>query len=67
MSPSEAKENAEQFLKDQAAIIKKYGEAPKLSGADYKAVLNDTTQTFESLSTPRQVKEGEYLRRTFVK
>jgi hypothetical protein len=59
MSPSEAKKNAEQFLRDQAAIIKKYGEAPKLSGEDYQAVLNDTTKTFESLSTPRQVKEEE--------
>ena len=59
MLPSEAKKNAEQFLKDQAAIIKKYGEAPKLSGEDYKAVLNDTTKTFESLSTSRKVKEEE--------
>lgn len=56
MSPSEAKKNAKQFLKDQAEIIKKYGEAPKLSGEDYKAALDDTTKTFESLSTARKPK-----------
>ena len=57
MSPSEAKKNAEQFLKDQAKIIKKYGEAPKLSGAGYKAALTETTRTFQSLSTSKRKSE----------
>ncbi len=57
MSPSEARKNAEQFLKDQAKIIKKYGEAPKLSGAGYKAALNQTTKTFQSLSTSKKESE----------
>lgn len=57
MSPSEAKKNAAQFLKDLAAIMKKHGEAPKLSEQDYQAALRDTTKTFESLSTPRKAKE----------
>lgn len=57
MSPSEAKRNAAQFLKDQAAIMKKYGEAPKLSRQDYQAALTDTTKTFQSLSMSRKAKE----------
>jgi len=57
MSPSEAKKNAAQFLKDLAAIMKKHGEAPKLSEQDYQTALRDTTKTFESLSTPRKAKE----------
>jgi hypothetical protein len=56
MSPRDAKKNAAQFLRDQAAIMKKYGKAPKLSGQDYKAALSDTTKTFQSLSTPRKTK-----------
>lgn len=56
MSNSEAKKNAKQFLKDQAAIIKKYGDAPKLAGQSYKAALQDTTKTFKSLSTARNAK-----------
>ena len=41
MSPSEAKRNAAQFLKDQAAIMKKHGEAPKLSDQDYQTALTE--------------------------
>jgi hypothetical protein len=57
MSPSEAKKNAAQFLKDQAAIMKKHGQAPKLSELDYQAALTETTRTFQSLSTARKAKE----------
>ncbi|HEY5021448.1 MAG TPA: hypothetical protein VII30_03060 [Gemmatimonadaceae bacterium] len=56
MSPDEAKKNAAQFLKDQAEIIKRYGKAPKLSGRGYQDVLNDTTKTFQSLSSAKKAK-----------
>ncbi len=56
MTPRDAKKNAEQFLKAQAAIMRKYGEAPKLSGQDYKAALSDTTKTFQTLSTSKKTK-----------
>jgi len=56
MSPSEAKRNAAQFLKDQAAIMKKHGEAPKLSDQDYQTALTETAKTFQSLSTARKTK-----------
>jgi hypothetical protein len=49
MSPQDAKKNAALFLKDQAAIIKKYGEAPKLSGQRFQAAFNGTVRTFRSL------------------
>jgi hypothetical protein len=59
MSSSEAKKHAKQFLKDQAAIISKYGEAPKLSGQSYKTALLDTTRTFQTLSTVTTAKTAD--------
>jgi hypothetical protein len=57
MSPSTAKKNATEFLRDQAEIIKKYdGKAPKLTGEDYRAALHDTAKTFQSLSSARKVR-----------
>lgn len=53
MSASEAKKRAAQFLRDQAAIITKYGKSPKLSGPAYKAALQETTKTFQSLTAPK--------------
>jgi hypothetical protein len=51
MSPSEARKNATMFLKAQARIMKKYGDAPKLSGSQYRAVLGQTMKVFQSLSS----------------
>lgn len=51
MSPRDARKSAEKFLRDQAAIMKKYGKAPKLSGPTYRAALNETAKTIRSLST----------------
>jgi hypothetical protein len=53
MSASEAKKRAAQFLKDQAAIITKYGKSPKLSGPAYKAALQETAKKFQSLTAPK--------------
>jgi hypothetical protein len=53
MSNKHAKKIAEQYLKEQATIIGKYGAAPKLSGDRYREALNDTQKTFQTLSTSR--------------
>ena len=50
MSPKDAKKNAQEFLKNQAAIIKKYGGTPKLSGEAYRSALNEVAKTFTSLA-----------------
>lgn len=57
MSKSEAEKNAARFLKEQAAIIRKHGEAPKLSGPLYKEALTGTAKAFQSLSSAK--KSGE--------
>ena len=51
MSPRDARKSAEKFLRDQAAIMKKYGKAPKLSGPTYKAALAEATKTTQSLAS----------------
>jgi hypothetical protein len=53
MSAKEAKQVAEQFLREQAEIIGKYGEKPKLSGDGYKEALADTQRAFQSLSASK--------------
>jgi|SwirhisoilCB1_FD_contig_31_13567411_length_218_multi_5_in_0_out_0_1 hypothetical protein len=47
MSKTEANQTATQYMKEQAAIMKKYGEAPKLSGPDYQAAIAAVTRTFQ--------------------
>jgi uncharacterized protein (DUF1330 family) len=47
---SDAQKKAEQYLKEQAQIIQKYGAKPKLRGPKYKAVVSDTMRTFACLS-----------------
>lgn len=62
MSADEAKKSAVQFLKDQAEIMKKHGESPKLRGARYQEALLDTARTFRALSgttTRRNVRASE--------
>jgi hypothetical protein len=53
MSAKQAKQAAEQFLRESAQIIGKYGEEPKLSGDRYKQVLAETQKTFQSLSATK--------------
>jgi hypothetical protein len=53
MSNKQAKEMAQQFLKEQAKIIGKYGTAPKLTGDRYQEALTETHRVFQSLSAQR--------------
>jgi len=54
MSNKQAKEIAERYLREQAEIIGKYGNAPKLSGDRYREALSDTQKAFQAISAPRQ-------------
>jgi hypothetical protein len=51
MSKTEANETATRYMKEQAAIIRKYGAAPKLSGPDYQAAVAAITRTFHMMGT----------------
>ena len=51
MTSTDAKKKAEQYLKDQAEIIRKYGGVAKLKGEKYKEAVNETTRTFEILAS----------------
>jgi len=51
MSSKQSKLAAEQFLRDSAEIMGKYGQEPKLSGKRYEEVLAETQKTFQALST----------------
>jgi len=44
-----SKQLAEQFVKEQLAIMKKHGPAPKLSADQRKDLVDSTRKTFESL------------------
>jgi hypothetical protein len=59
MFNKQAKEIAEQYLREQAKIIGKYGHAPKLSGDRYREALSDTQKIFQALSTSPEVKSKE--------
>lgn len=56
MSANQAAKLATQFLKDQAEIMRKYGEGPKLSGASFEAAVNETKKTFKILSSSTKSK-----------
>jgi hypothetical protein len=51
MSKAQAKQAAANYLRDQAAIMKKYGDAPKLSGPQYTAAKTAVTRTFQTISS----------------
>ena len=51
MSGNQVTKLAAKFLKDQAEIMKKYGEGPKLSGPSFVAAVNETKKTFKTLSS----------------
>lgn len=54
MSASEAKKKAEQYLREQAEIIRKHGGVAKLRGQKYKEAVSETTRTFEMLASAHQ-------------
>ena len=56
MSSQDAKKAAEQYLRDQAKIMEKYGSSPKLQGDRYREAVNDTRRTFEMLSNAKNSK-----------
>jgi hypothetical protein len=49
MSKTKANETATRYMQEQAEIIKKYGDAPKLSGPDYQAAIVAATRTFRMM------------------
>jgi hypothetical protein len=49
MAISESKKLAQNYLRDQAAIIRKHGHTPKMSGQNFRRVMNDTKKTFDNL------------------
>ena len=49
MSKTEATKTATRYMQEQAEIMKKYGETPKLSGPDYQAAIAATTRTFRMM------------------
>ncbi len=53
MSKTQAAKAAENYLRDQAAIMKKYGDAPKLSGPRYSAAKTATASTFQRISSAK--------------
>jgi len=50
MSESQAAQAAARYMKDQAEVMKKYGESPKVSGKRYESAVKATTRTFETIS-----------------
>jgi hypothetical protein len=50
MSAKEASKAAAQYIKDQAEIMRKHGESPKLSGKNYDSAVRATAQTFQAIS-----------------
>ncbi|HEY5380827.1 MAG TPA: hypothetical protein VIJ65_01115 [Acidobacteriaceae bacterium] len=48
-----AEELAVCYLKEQAEIMRKYGETPKLSGKRYEHALQSITRTLETLESAR--------------
>jgi hypothetical protein len=55
MATSETRKLAQDFLKDEAEIIRKYGHSPKMSGQKFQRVVNATKRTFDNLKTATRV------------
>jgi hypothetical protein len=53
MSKTQAAAVATQYLRDQAAIMKKFGDAPKLSGPQYTEAKVAATRTFQTISSTK--------------
>lgn len=52
IKPAKAKKLAIKYLQEQADIMAKYGDRPKLSGKVYQDALRGTIRTIQILSTP---------------
>jgi hypothetical protein len=52
MPARSSKAIAESFIKDQIAIMKRFGSAPKLSAKAYKELVFETQRSFESMKPP---------------
>ena len=50
---------AERFMREQIAIMSKYGDAPKLSDERVRAAVQSTAKTFDALSTSTREYETE--------
>ena len=50
MSEKQAAEAAARYMRDQAEVMKKYGESPKVSGPKYASAVKATTRTFQTIS-----------------
>jgi hypothetical protein len=50
MSQTQAAEAAARYMKDQAEVMKKYGESPKVSGKRYESAVKATMRTFQTIS-----------------
>jgi hypothetical protein len=44
---------AQKFVQDQFAIMKKYGEEPKLDSQRYEAAVRETQRTFKGMRAVR--------------
>jgi hypothetical protein len=44
---------AKRYLRDQAKIMTKYGETPKLSGKRYEAAVQSAARTFETIASSK--------------
>jgi hypothetical protein len=53
MATKKSRTIAARYLKDQAKIMRKYGETPKLSGKRYAAAVKMTANTFETIASAR--------------
>jgi hypothetical protein len=49
MSESEARKTATRYINEQAEIMRKYGESPKMDGKRFETTLKETTRTFKVL------------------
>jgi hypothetical protein len=54
VSPS--RKIAENFIKDQLRIMRKFGNEPKLSSKRYEELIAETQRSFESLRPPESLK-----------
>jgi hypothetical protein len=53
MATKESQQAAILYLQEQAKIISKYGDSPKLSGKRYNDAVKRIAETFESVATSK--------------
>lgn len=50
MSQTQATQAAAKYMRDQAAVMRKYGETPKVSGPKFASAVRATARTFQAIS-----------------